>query len=80
MNIKEKVYNYPTKHREGFLQSEIEELLKEYPNIDMEKFNSSLWGNTCMIKDDEMVQYHCDIEMALLCGIEKRDLRNYEWD
>jgi hypothetical protein len=80
MNIKEKVYNYPTKHKEGFLQSEIEELLKEYPNIDMEKFNSSLWGNTCMIKDDEMVQYHCDIEMALLCGIEKRDLRNYEWD
>ena len=80
MNIREKVYNYPTKHKEGFVQSEVDELLKEYPNVDMEKFNSALMGNTCMIKDNEIIQYHCDIEKALVCGIEKRNLRQSEWD
>ena len=33
-----------------------------------------------MMKDNEIIQYHCDIEKALLCGIEKRNLRSYEWD
>jgi hypothetical protein len=80
MNIMEKVYNYPTKHKEGFIQSEVDALLKEYPNVDMEKFNSALMGNTCMVKDNEIVQYNCDIAKALLCGIEKRNLSIYEWD
>ena len=80
MNIHEKVYNYPTKHKEGFVQSEVGALLKDYPNIDMEKFNSALMGNTCIVKEGEIIQYHCDIEKALICGIEKRNLRGYEWD
>ena len=80
MNIHEKVYNYPTKHKEGFVQSEVDALLKDYPNIDMEKFNSALRGNTRMVKEGEIIQYHCDIEKALICGIEKRNLRGYEWD
>ena len=80
MNIREKVYNYPTKHKEGFVKSEVDELLKEYLNVDMEKFNSALMGNTCMMKDNEIIQYHCDIEKALVCGIEKRNLRLSEWD
>lgn len=78
--IKDKVYAFLTKHKEGFLQTEIDTLLKEYPDIDMEKFNSALNGNTCMVKGNEIVQYHCDIEKALLCGIEKRNLRQWEWD
>jgi hypothetical protein len=80
MNITEKVNNYPTKHKEGFVQSEIDALLKDFPNIDMEKFNDALIGNTCIMKDNEIVQYHCDIEKAIICGIEKRNLRGYEWD
>jgi hypothetical protein len=80
MNIREKVYNYPTKHKEGFVQSEVDTLLKEYPNVDMEKFNSELMGKTFMMKDNEIIQYHYDIEKALQCGIEKRHLRQLEWD
>lgn len=80
MNIKEKVFSFPTKHKEGFVQSEIVTLLKDYPDIDMDKFNSALAGNTCMVKDDKIIYYHWDIEKALICGIEKRNLRNYEWD
>ena len=80
MNIHDKVYNYPTKHKEGFVQSEVYAILKDYSDVDMEKFNSALMGNTCMVKDGEIVQYHCDIEKALVCGIEKRNLRSYELD
>ena len=80
MNIREKVYNYPTKHKEGFVKSKVDALLKKFPNIDMEKFNYALMGNTCMVKEGEIIQYHCDIEKALMCGIEKRKLRISEWD
>ncbi len=79
-NIKEKVYNFKTKYKEGFIQSEIETLLKDYPKINIEKFNNALMGNTCMLINDEIITYHCDIEKALLCGIENRELRSWEWD
>ena len=79
-NIREKVYNFKTKNKHGFVQSEIDSLLKNYPNINMDKFNSALMGNTCMIVDNETVMYHCDIEKALHCGIENRNLHIWEWD
>ena len=79
-NIREKVYNFKTKNKEGFVQSEIDMLLKDYPDINMNKFNSALRGITCMMVDNETVIYHCDIEKALCCGIENRNLRTWEWD
>jgi len=79
-NIREKVYSFKTKNKEGFVQSEIDTLLKEYPNINMDKFNNALRGNTCMMVDNEIVMYHCDIEKALICGIKNRNLGIGEWD
>ena len=79
-NIREKVYNFKTKNKEGFVQSEIDMLLKDYPDINMNKFNSALRGITCMMVDNETVIYHSDIENALRCGIENRNLRTWEWD
>lgn len=80
MTIKEKVYGFKTKNKEGFIKSEIEFLLKDYPNINMDKFNNALIGITCMCINDEIVIYHCDIEKALHCGIENRNLTPEEWD
>lgn len=81
MNIREKIYNFKTKHKQGFIQSEVEALLKDYPEVDMKKFNNALMGNTCMMSDEnEFIMYHCDIYKALICGIEKRDLKSHEWD
>ena len=74
------VYNYKTKNKEGFVQSEINDLLKSYPDINMDKFNDSLYGITCMRIDNETVIYHCDVEKALNCGIENRSLYINEWD
>ena len=79
-NISKKVYDFKTKNKEGFVQSEIQTLLDDYPDINMDKFNDALMGITCMQIYGEMVIYHCDIEKALLCGVENRNLRNEEWD
>lgn len=79
--VYDKVYSYKTKYPQGFVASEIEELLKSYPDIDMKRFDDAMMGNTCMVSpDNQAIIYHCDIEKALLCGIEKRGLRFYEWD
>ena len=79
--LKDKVYNYPTKYPQGFIQSELDELLKEYPNINMGKFNNATIGNTCMFnEEDGLIQYHCDIYKAIVCGIEGRELYPHEVD
>jgi hypothetical protein len=70
-NITERVNNYPTKHKIGFRQSEIDELLKEY-TIDMDRFNDAMMGHTGSIIDNEFIMYHCDVEMAI-----KYSVRNY---
>ena len=79
-NIKEKVYNFNTKYKEGFTSSEVKELLKDYPNINMDKFNNALMNITCTMKEGESVKHHYDIEKALICGTENRNLRLDEWD
>jgi len=78
--IQDKVYTYKTKHKEGFLQTEIDTLLIDYPDINMDMFNDALMGNTCILKDGKIVQYHCDIYKAIICGIENRGLTVNEWD
>ncbi len=74
------VSNYPVNNKYGFTQEEILDLLKDFPTVNMDKFNNALMGNTCMMIDDELIQYHCDIDSALRCGIEDRELRIDEWD
>lgn len=79
--LEDKIYNYPTKYPEGFVKTEIDTLLKDYPNINMDKFDDAMMGNTCMMSEnDGLIIYHCDILKALLCGIENRNLRVDEWD
>jgi hypothetical protein len=70
--ITERVNTYPTKYKEGFTPSEIDELLKEYPNINMKKFNDSMMCHTGSIIDGEFVVYHCDVELALKCSVKKK--------
>lgn len=71
---------FKTKYKEGFVQSELADLLKYLPNIDLDMFNYALMGNTCIIKNDEMIHSRSDIQKALVCGIEKRNLRLYEFE
>lgn len=79
-SISEKVNGFKSRHKEGFVQSEIEVLLKDYPQINMNMFNSALEGNTCALIDGEVVKYRSDIVKALQCGLEGRNLRSWELD
>jgi hypothetical protein len=78
-NLTDFIYNYPTKHQYGFMSSETNEILEKY-KIDKEKFYTALGVNTCMIIEGEILNYHCDIELALRCVIENREKRLDEWD
>ena len=78
--LREKIYNYPTKYKEGFTNDEMDELLKDYPNVNMDKFNGAMMGNTCMVRGGKVINYHCDVELALRCGLENRDPNVFEWD
>lgn len=77
----EPIFNkFETNSKYGFTNSEIEELLKKFPEINMDKFNDAMFGNTCMVIDGETIKYHHDVRSALYCGIENRDQRIDEWD
>lgn len=79
-NIYNIVYKYQTKYKEGFIKSEIQDVFNMFPDINRSKFEDALFGITAMMIDGNMVIYHCDIEKALHCGLENRNLRSYEWD
>lgn len=79
-NLEDLVYNYPTKHQEGFTPGEIKEILSNFQDINMDKFHDALSGITMMSINQESIIFHCDILTALRCGIEDRDIRLQEWD
>lgn len=78
-NLTEFIDTYPTKHKHGFLGSETNEILEKF-EIDKEKFYTAMGVNTCMIIEGQILNYHCDIELALRCVIENRDKTLDEWD
>jgi hypothetical protein len=79
-DLRDEVYNFKTKNKEGFVQSEIDALIKEHIGINMKRFNDAMMGNTCLMRDGELVIYHCDVLTALRCGLENRDMHPYEFD
>jgi len=79
--LEEVVYNYPTKHKAGFIDIEIKELLDLFENLNMDKWNSAMMGNTCMMDEaGAIITYHCDVLTALKCTLENRDQTIEEWD
>lgn len=72
MTITERVKTYPTKHEEGFTPSEIDELLKEYPNINMKKFNEATSCLTGIMIEGEFITFHCDVELAIKRSVKKK--------
>lgn len=76
------VYNWPTNNIHGFNPKEIEQILNQVgkENMNMEKYYNAMMGNTCMMDEHGIIQYHCDILAGLRCGLENRDLTMDEWD
>ncbi len=79
--LEEIVYKYPTKHKHGFIQTELNEVMDLFENLNMDKWNSAMMGNTCIMdKDDGIITYHCDVLTGLKCALENRDQTLEEWD
>ena len=79
--LKDLVNNYPTKHREGFITSEIKQIFKHYyPQFTLKQFGEKLGVHTGMLKDGDSITYHCDVLTALSCLIEARNISVGEWD
>ena len=74
------VYSFDTSVYEGYTKHDVEELLKQFPDINKEKFDKALLGNTCAIVNEEIIMYKHDILTALRCGVENRDMYLWEWD
>ena len=77
--IKDLVYNYKTKYKQGFIKKEIDKLLEEL-NINENRFNKALGVNTCMLIDGEIITYHNDILKGIICALENREQNSFEWD
>jgi hypothetical protein len=70
-SIKEIVYSFKSKHESGFVKSEILEILKKFPEINMMKFNDALDYITVMYIDNEIVIYQHDVVKAIYSGMQK---------
>jgi hypothetical protein len=73
------VYNYPTKHKQGFTGKEVLQFIEEL-KLDKDTFFDKLGVNTCMLVDGDVITYHRDILKGLLCVLENRDMYWYEFD
>lgn len=79
--LHELVYNFKTKHKEGFTVKEMRKLVAEnFPKVTKEKFAECLGTNTVRIIDGDMITYHTDVFYALLQIVEDRDLKWFEFD
>ena len=75
------VYKYPTKHSEGFTNTEIKELLeKYYPEVTIEKLFEKIGVHTGYFKDGESITYHHDVDLGIRLVLENREMKQYEWD
>jgi len=67
-------------NEEGFTNEEVAIILNKFDNIKDERVHSAMFGNTCMMIDNLMINYPWDVAVALRCGIEDRELMVEEWD
>ena len=65
-SIRELVYSYPTQDEMGFTEAELVDLLTNFPNLSLEKFNEELGVITCMMNEKgECIIYKHDVLKGL---------------
>jgi hypothetical protein len=65
------IENFKTKYPEGFTSEELERMLKKFPKLNRQKFNDSMFCNTCLLIDNKIVNYVHDVILAVKLGTEK---------
>lgn len=74
------VNSFKTKHKEGFIDSEIKLILKQFTKVHYKDFNEALGTATCMYINEESVIYKNDVIKAIHLCIENCDLNFEDWD
>lgn len=59
--LENKIYMFKTKYPQGFTSNEIFELLLDFPQFTIGQINQQFIGDGCMIIDEDMIHYHCDV-------------------
>ena len=80
IEIEKIINNYPAKYKEGLTEAEIDDITSKIPNINMQKVYDALNGNTCIVIDNNLINYYHDVRLAITCGVNNRDINIDEWD
>lgn len=70
---------YKSKHKKGFINSEIKFLLKEF-GVKSREFNKAIGVVTCQVIKGDTVYYLHDVETAIRCCLEKRSINVNKFD
>ena len=82
-DVSDYVENFDSKHKQGLIRSEVAIVLEHFNKthtLNMDKYYDAMYCNTCMVIDEEIINYHCDIIQGIVCAIENRELTSGEWD
>jgi len=74
-NLHDYIYKTKWTSEWGMIDSEIQPLIKHLQGKyvwNEDKYNSAMTGNTCMLMEGEIVNYHCDVLLAVNCALENR--------
>lgn len=74
------IRDYPRKYKYGFKQEEIKELLKSFPDINMDKYDNALSHITAIFHEKQILIYPQDVLQGIICGLENRDINEFEFD
>ena len=81
--VSEYVLGFESKHSQGLINTELEEVLEHFKlthTLNMDKYYTAMYANTCMVIEGEIVSYHQDVIHGIVCAIEDRELTVGEWD
>lgn len=77
--IREAVDSYDTRYQHGFTNKEFEDLCEQL-GADTQAVREKIGVVTCMIIEEEIITYHCDVELGLRLYFENREPTLFEFD
>lgn len=79
--VNDLVDSFDTKYEEGFTREEMQNLIKErFPNIDFGDFCESLGVTTGIMRNNELLTFHCDVKLAIRKMVKGCTTSIFEWD
>lgn len=68
------------KHKQGYTSEEVDEIISSNPEIDEDKFYSTLGVVTVTVINGETVYYAHDIRKTVECVLDNREPNIFEFD